>query len=70
MHYLQIHICRLVPHSNRVTGVCLKMGGAKDEEIAFRLQWNVVSVPTYLWECIQEIGQVMLNTLQGAFKTS
>jgi hypothetical protein len=70
-HYLRIHISRLVPHSNRVTAaVCLKMGGAKDEEIAFRLRWNVASVPTYLRECFQEVGTIMASTLQGAFKTS
>jgi hypothetical protein len=71
LHYLRIHIHRLVPHSNRVTAaVCLKMGGAPDEEIAFRLRWNVASVPTYLRECFQEVGPIMLTTLQGAFKTS
>jgi hypothetical protein len=71
MHYLRIHIHRLVPHSNRVTAaVCLKMGGAPDEEIAFRLRWNVASVPTYLRKCFQEVGPIMLTTLQGAFKTS
>jgi hypothetical protein len=70
-HYLRIHIHRLVPHSNRVTAaVCLKMGGAKDEEIALRLRWKVASMPTYLRECFQEVGSIMLNTLQGAFKTS
>jgi hypothetical protein len=70
-HYLRLHIHRLVPHSNRVTAaVCLKMGGSPDEEIAFRLRWNVASVPTYLRECFQEVGPVMLHTLQGAFKTS
>ena len=70
-HYLRIHIHRLVPHSNRVTAaVCLKMGGAQDEEIAFRLRWKVASVPTYLRECFQEVGPIMLTTLQGAFKTS
>jgi hypothetical protein len=70
-HYLRLHIHRLVPHSNRVTAaVCLKMGGAADEEIAFRLRWNVASVPTYLRECFQEVGTIMLSTLQGAFKTS
>ena len=70
-HYLRIHISRLVPHSNRVTAaVCLKMGGATDEEIAFRLRWNVASVPTYLRECFQEVGPIMTSTLQGAFKTS
>ena len=70
-HYLQVHIDWLVPHSNRVTAaVCLKMGGATDEDIAFRLRWNIASVPTYLRECFQEIGPIMTSTLQGAFKTS
>jgi hypothetical protein len=70
-HYLRIHIDRLVPHSNRVTAaVCLKMGGATDEDIAFRLRWNIASVPTYLRECFQEVGTIMTTTLQGAFKTS
>jgi hypothetical protein len=70
-HYLRIHIDRLVPHSNRVTAaVCLKMGGATDEDIAFRLRWNIASVPTYLRECFQEVGTVMTSTLQGAFQTA
>jgi hypothetical protein len=70
-HYLRIHIESLVPHSNRVTAaVCLKMGGATDEDIAFRLRWNIASVPTYLRECFQEVGTIMTTTLQGAFKTS
>jgi hypothetical protein len=70
-HYLRRHIDRLVPHSNRVTAaVCLKMGGATDEDIAFRLRWNIASVPTYLRECFQEVGDIMSSTLQGAFKTS
>ena len=70
-HYLQSHSTCLVPHSNRVTAaVCLKMGGAPDEEIAFRLCWNIVSVPTYLREFFQEVGTIMKATLQGAFKTS
>jgi hypothetical protein len=70
-HYLRIHIDRLVPHSNRVTAaVCLQMGGASHEDIAFRLRWKVGSVPTYLRECFQEVGPIMSSTLQGAFKTS
>ena len=53
-HYLRVHIDRLVPHSNRVTAaVCLKMGGVTDKDIAFRLGWNIASVPTYLRECFQ-----------------
>ena len=70
-HYLRVHIDRLVPHSNRVTSaVCLKMGGATDEDIAFRLRWNIASVPTYLRECFQELGPIMTSTLQGALKTT
>ena len=70
-HYLRIHIDRLVPHSNRVTAaVCLQMGGASHEDIAFRLRWKVGRVPTYLRECFQEVGSIMSSTLQGAFKTS
>ena len=70
-HYLRVHIERLVPHSNRVTAaVCLKMGGATDEDIAFRLRWNIASAPTYLHECFQELGPIMTSTLQGAFKTT
>jgi hypothetical protein len=70
-HYLRLHIERLVPHSNQVTvAVCLQMGGASNDEIAFRLRWKVGSVPSYLRECFQEVGSIMLSTLQGAFKTS
>jgi hypothetical protein len=70
-HYLRIHLARLVPHSNRVTtAVCLQMGGASNDEITFRLRWKVGSLPTYLRECFQQIGSIMLSTLQGAFKTS
>jgi hypothetical protein len=68
-HYLRIHIERLVPHSNRVTAaVCLKMGGASDEDIAFRLRWNVSSVPTYLRECFQDVGSIMLAALQSCLQ--
>jgi hypothetical protein len=70
-HYLQVHIVRLVPHSNRVTAaVCLQMGGADIPDIAFRLRWHVASVPTYLRECFQEVGQIMQQAIMGAFKTS
>jgi hypothetical protein len=70
-HYLCIHILRLVPHSNRVTAaVCLQMGGATLADIAFRLRWHIVSVPTYLRECFQEVGPIMEQAIPGAFKTS
>jgi hypothetical protein len=70
-HYLRVHVARLVPHSNRVTAaVCLHMGGASIADIAFRLRWHVSSVPTYLRECFQDVGGVMQQAIQGAFKTS
>ena len=47
--YMHLHINRIVPHSNRVTAaVCLKQGGAQNDEIAYRLWWHTDSVPTYL----------------------
>jgi hypothetical protein len=70
-HYLRVHILRLVPHSNRVTAaVCLQMGGATRDDIAFRLRWHIASVPTYLRECFQEVGPIMQQAIMGAFKTS
>ena len=45
-HDMRIHESRIVAHSNRVTAAyCLKAGGATDEEIAFRLWWQLGSVP-------------------------
>jgi hypothetical protein len=70
-HSLQVHILRLVPHSNRVTAaVCLHMGGAPISDIAFPLRWHIVSVHAYLRECFQEVGQVMEQAITGAFGTS
>jgi hypothetical protein len=70
-HYLRIHVARIVPHSNRVTAaVCLHMGGASIDDIAFCLRWHVSSVPTYLRECFQDVGAVMEQAVTGAFKTS
>jgi hypothetical protein len=50
--------------------VCLQMGGALNDKISFCLSWKVISIPTNLHECFQEIGSIMLPTLQGALKTS
>jgi hypothetical protein len=69
-HYCRIHILGLVAHSTRVTAaLCLKLGGASDEEIAFRLRWHVSSVPTYLRECFNGIDQVMQTAINGVFRT-
>ncbi len=70
-HYMRVHIAQIVPHSNRITAaVSLKLGGATDEEIAFRLRWHISSVPTYLRECFQQVGAIVQTTLQGAYRTS
>jgi hypothetical protein len=47
-HYCRLHINGIVAHSNRVTAaLCLYLGGASIDEIAFRLRWEPGSVPTY-----------------------
>jgi hypothetical protein len=69
-HYCRIHILGLVPHSTRVTAaLCLKLGGATDEEIAFRLRWHIASVPTYLRECYCGIDQLMQTAISGVYRT-
>jgi hypothetical protein len=70
-HYCRIHILGLVPHSTRVTAaLCLKLGGATDEDIAFRLRWHIASVPTYLRECYCGIDQLMQTAIAGVYRTS
>jgi hypothetical protein len=70
-HQLRVNILCIVPHSNRITAaVSLKLGGATDEEIAFRLRWHISSVPTYLRECFQQVGELVQTTLAGAHRTS
>jgi hypothetical protein len=53
-----------------MAAVCLHMGGASIDDIAFRLRWHASSVPTYLRECFQDVGAVMEQAVSGAFKTS
>jgi DNA-binding NarL/FixJ family response regulator len=69
---MRLNILQIVPHSNRNTAaLSLKLGGATDKEIAFRLGWHVSSVPTYLQECFQLVGALVQTTpLQGAYQTS
>jgi hypothetical protein len=70
-HYCRIHIKGLVSHSTRVTAaLCLKLGGASDEDIAFRLRWHISSVPTYLRECFNGIDLVMQTAIQGVYNTA
>jgi hypothetical protein len=70
-HHLRVNILSIVPHSNRITAaVALKLGGASDEEIAFRLRWHIYSIPTYLRECFQQVGNIVQTTLMGAYRTS
>jgi hypothetical protein len=69
-HCCRIHVLGLVAHSNRVTAaLCLKLGGASNEDIAFRLRWHLLSVPTYLRECFNGIDETMMQAIQGAIKT-
>ena len=69
-HYCRLHILGLVAHSTRVTAaLCLKLGGASDEEIAFRLRWHISSVPTYLRECFNGIDQMMQTAINGVYRT-
>jgi hypothetical protein len=70
-HYCRIHIAGIVSHSNRVfAALCLKLGGATDEDIAFRLRWQVASVPTYLRECFNGIDDAMQTAICGAYRTA
>ena len=70
-HYLRQNISRIVTHSNRVTAaVCLKQGGASNEEIAFRLQWKITSVPPYLRDCYQQVGVYLSQTIYGAMMST
>jgi hypothetical protein len=70
-HEMRLQIKCIVPHSNRITAaVALKLGGALDEEIAFRLRWHISSVPTYLRECFQQVGTVIQQALTGAYRSS
>jgi len=69
-HYCRIHILGLVAHSTRVTAaLCLKLGGASNEEIAFRLRWHISSVPTYLRECFMGIDEIMQTAINGVHRT-
>jgi hypothetical protein len=69
-HCCRLHISGIVAHSNRVTAaLCLHLGGASTEEIAFRLCWHVVSVPTYLRECFNGIDTIMRTAICGAFQS-
>ena len=71
LHYLRLHITRLLPHSGRVTAaLCLALGGASVDTIAHKLRWQRASVPTYLRKCWQDVGPLMLTILQGAYHTS
>ena len=68
-HYMRQHIHRVVPHSNRVTAaVCLQQGGAHNDEIAFRLRWDVTSVPTYLRDCFQAVGNTLQKLICGMLR--
>jgi hypothetical protein len=69
-HYCRINMTGIVAHSNRVTAaLCLLLGGATIDEIAFRLCWELGSVPTYLRECFIGIDEIMRKAIAGAYLT-
>jgi hypothetical protein len=70
-HELRLKIGSIVAHSNQVTAaVCLQQGGASIDEIAFRLRWQPGSVPTYLRECFQGIGDVIQKAIIGIYRSA
>jgi hypothetical protein len=70
-HEMRVKIHRIVAHSNRVTAaVCLQQGGASIDEIAFRLRWQPGSVPTYLRECYQGVGEILQKAIVGILQSN
>lgn len=70
-HYLRQNITSIVPHSNRVTAaVCLQLGGAHNDEIAFQLRWHVDSVPIYLRHCFKGVGDTLTKVVNGVLRQS
>jgi hypothetical protein len=69
-HYCQLQIKGIAAHSNRVTAaLCLYLGGASIDEIAFHLRWEPGSVPTYLRACFVGIDVIMRKAIAGAYLT-
>ena len=66
-HYLRQRLKCIAPHSNRVTAaVCLKLGGAQNDDIAFQLRWHPTSVPIYLRHCFKKVGEQLKVAICGA----
>ncbi|CAJ1935751.1 unnamed protein product [Cylindrotheca closterium] len=70
-HYMQRNKHLIQPHSNRITAaVCLQRGGASNDDIAFKLRWSPTSVPTYLRDCFQGVGDLLQKAITGVMKMS
>jgi hypothetical protein len=70
-HYMRQHIDRIVAHSNRVTAcLALHQAGVKEEDIAFRLRWEVPSVKFYIRESYSKIGDLTQQAVAGAALTT
>jgi hypothetical protein len=69
---MRITIDHIVAHSNQVTAaVCLHQGAASTiDEIAFHLQWQPGSVPTYFCETFQGVGDILQKAIVGIFKAN
>ena len=69
-YYMHISIKQIVPHSNCViAAVALKQRNIKNDKIAYRLRWHINSEPTYLRECWQGLGAILLQSLQGVLQS-
>jgi len=65
-HYYRQNIKSFVPHCIRVTAaVMLKIGGAGNSKIAQKLRWHLMSVPTYMRDGFEAVGQLRGRTLEG-----
>ena len=52
-----------------MAAVALSNAGLTEDAIAFRLRWNSDAVRLYLRECFQQIGDITMKAIQGAYET-
>ena len=65
-HFYRLNIKSFVPHCIRVTAaVALRLGGAENDETAFRVRWHPASVPTYDRDIFEAAHAGQGKTLRG-----
>jgi hypothetical protein len=70
-HELCIKITSIVADFNCITAaVCLQQGGATIDEIASCLHWQPGSIPTYLRECSQGVGNILKKAILGVYRSA